>query len=163
MARNVVIHLIHIPSLIVANSRINIISRGVTNDRVTKRIPMLDFLSINQSIIDKISGLIPSMKSWWLNDETLDHLSPNDWYIKEFAKKRIIWNLPPVVVDVALEKLYRNIHLYNLGLHIVCLPRLMTSRWSNKLLKVSYFGVAMKFDENDWPQRNFESLILVIV
>ena len=75
MARNVVIHLIHIPSLIVANSRINIISRGVTNDRVTKRIPMLDFLSINQSIID---------------NETLDHLSPNDWYIKEFAKKRII-------------------------------------------------------------------------
>ena len=66
-------------------------------------------------------------------------------------------------MDAALEQLCRNFHLYNGNCHIICLPRLMTSRWRNHLLKVADLFVTVPIEENVWPESNFEPLILAIV
>ena len=66
-------------------------------------------------------------------------------------------------MDAALEQLCRNFHLHDGNCHIVCLPRLMTSRWRKKLLKVSDLFVTVPIDANVWSESNFEPLILAIV
>ena len=53
--------------------------------------------------------------------------------------------------------------MYSFILHILIVPRLMTSRWKKQLKKVADFFVEILLDAEVWSAYNFESLILVIV
>ena len=91
------------------------------------------------------------------------HLSPEGWYLQVFEQGNYVWTPPLAASDAALENLCRNFHLHHYKFHIVCLPRLMTSRLRKQLLKVRDLYVEIPFDETVWSRSNFESLILVIV
>ena len=62
-----------------------------------------------------------------------------------------------------VDQLCRNFHLHSTNLHVVILPRLMTSRWRKQLLKVTDLFVEIPFNDEVWPCLNFEPLILAIV
>ena len=59
---------------------------------------------------------------------------------------------PPAATDAAVEQLCRNFHLYSSNLHVLIVPRLMTSRLRKQLKKVADLFV-----------ENFEPLTLAIV
>ena len=124
---------------------------------------MLNFLPLHLSANKRRSKVAPYTQSVWNSDIKLDHHYPNDWYGKVFAKGNFNWTPPPAAGDLALEQLCRNVHLHNQNSHIICMPRLMPSRWRNQLLKVSDLCITMPFDSIVWPGFNFEPLILADV
>ena len=124
---------------------------------------MLHYLQMHKTVLERSDGLLPWIKTWWLTEEKLNQLSPEGWYSEVFEQGNYLWTPPPAASDAALEQLCRNFHLHHCNFHIVCIPRLMTSRWRKQLLKVCDLYVEMPFDETVWSTSNFEPLILAIV
>ena len=54
--------------------------RGMTNERVMKRAPVVYFLPIHRSVIERSDGLLALIHSWWLKDKVINHLTPEGWY-----------------------------------------------------------------------------------
>ena len=118
---------------------------------------------MHKSALERSDGLLPWIKTWWLTEEKLNQLSPEGWYSEVFEQGNYLWTPPPAASDAALEQLCRNFHLHHCNFHIVCIPRLMTTRWRKQLLKVCDLYVEMPFDETVWSTLKFEPLILAIV
>ena len=45
------------------------LSRGVTNEGVMKGTPMIHYLPMHRSRIERSDGLLSWIKTWWLKDE----------------------------------------------------------------------------------------------
>ena len=163
IAGDLILRVIHISGRRMIECRVNGLSRGMTNKVVIQGTPMLHYLPIRRSAIERSDGLLPWIKNWWLNEENVIHLPPEGWYSQVFEQGNYLWTPPPAASDAALEQICRNFHLHHCNFHIFCIPRLMTSRWRKKLLKVCDLYVEITFDETVWSRSNFEPLILAIV
>ena len=81
-----------------------------------------------------------------------------------FDKGHVLWTPADAApADAAIEQLCRNFHLHKDNSHVVCLSRLMTSRWRKQLLKVADLFVKVPFNDIVWPQCNHEPLILAVI
>ena len=78
MAGDMILHVIHISRERMISSGIDSLSRGVTNEGVMKGTPIRDFIPLHLSAADRSHKLIPWIRSWWLQDEVLEHHSPED-------------------------------------------------------------------------------------
>ena len=109
------------------------------------------------------------INSWWPDGHSkrgkmgLTHLSPEGWFDQIFDEGNFLWTPLPAAASVAIEQLRRNCHLREGNLHIVCLPRLMTTMWRKQLAKVADLIVTLPFDEKVWSKTNYEPLILAFV
>ena len=126
-------------------------------------VPILNFLHLHLSADERSLEVITWIKSLWSSNDNLNHHCPNDWYGKVFSKGNFIWTPPPAVGEAALEQLCGNMHLHNQNLHVICIPRLVTSPWRKQLLKISDLCITIPFDSIVWPESNFELLILAII
>ena len=136
MAGDLILHVIHISGRRMIECGVDGLSRGMTNEGVMQGTPMLHYLQMHKTVLERSDGLLPWIKTWWLKEEELNQLSPEGWYSEVFEKGNYLWTPPPAASDAALEQLCRNFHLHHCNFHIVCIPRLMTSRWRRQLLKV---------------------------
>ena len=80
-----------------------------------------------------------------------------------FEKGIFLWTPAPATADAAIEQLCRNFYLHENNSHVVCLPRMITSRWRKQLLKVADLFVEIPFNGIVWPQCNHEPLILPVI
>ena len=147
MAGLLILHVIHISGRKMIECGVDGLSRGMTNKGVMQGIPMLHYLPMHMLAIERSDGLLPWIRTWWLNEEKLIHLSPEGWYSQVFEQGNYLWTPPPAASDAALEQICRNFHLHHCNFHIVCIPRLMTSRWRKQLLKVCDLYVEIPFDD----------------
>ena len=108
---------------------------------------LVSYLPLHLSALDSSKGVLDWIKSWWLEDEMLALLTPEGWFDKLFSRGNFLWFPPPAVAGVVVEQLCRNFHLYSSNLHVVILPRLMTSKWRKQLLKVSDSFVEIPFND----------------
>ena len=44
------------------------------------RAPVVYFLLIQRSVIERSDGLLALIHSWWLKDKVINHLTPEGWY-----------------------------------------------------------------------------------
>ena len=163
MAGDLILHVIHISGTRMQACGVDALSRGNTSEGVMSGAKLLSYLPLHLSALDRSKNVLAWVKSWWLEDEKLTLLTPEGWFEKVFSRGNFLWVPPPAAADVVVEQLCRNFHLYSSNLHVVILPRLMTSKWRKQLLKVSDLFVEMPFNDTVWPSSNFEPLILCIV
>ena len=163
MAGGIILHVIHISWTMMQACGVDALSRGNTSEGVMAGNKLITYLPLHLSALERGKGLLDWIKSWWLKDEVLTLLNPEGWFDKVFARGNFLWVPPPAAADVVVEQLCRNFHLHSSNLHIVILPRLMTSRWRKQLMKVADIFVEMPFNDTVWPILNFEPLILCIV
>ena len=78
-------------------------------------------------------------------------------------KGNYLWTPALAAADATIEQLCRNVHLHEDIYHVVCIPRLMTARWRNKLGKVADLLLTVPFERNVWPESNHEPLLLAII
>ena len=86
MVGDMILHVNHISGKRMIGSDIDGLSRGVTNEGVMRVVPIKDYLPIHLSAVERSSKLIPWIRSWWLQDEVLEHQLPINCYAKVFTK-----------------------------------------------------------------------------
>jgi hypothetical protein len=126
------------------------VSRGNLAEGVMAGVPMANFLPFHLSAVERSDGLLDWVHSWLGTDCEL--LSPEDWYERghDFDGGRrntdgvwmpavrsgtFIWAPAPAAADAALDELRKARHKRQDSMHVVLIPRLMTSRWRKQLHK----------------------------
>ena len=100
---------------------------------------MLSLLPLHISVVERSGGLLSWIGSWWPKQDAIIYLTTNEWYSKTFCRGNFIQIPPSAAADAAIEQLCRNVHLYPLNCHIVCIPQIMMGRWRKQLLKVANY------------------------
>ena len=76
MAGDLKLHVIHISRKKMIECGVDGLSREMTNEGFIQGTPMLNFLPMHKSTVERSEGLLSWIASWWLKDERLNHLSP---------------------------------------------------------------------------------------
>jgi hypothetical protein len=137
------------------------LSCGCLDAGVLAGSPMLTFVPLHQSAVDRE----PSLHDWvaaWTCNFSVAWLSPFHWYIAGHQAGRFVWCPPPAAADPCLEQLAVAIHKRPKTLHIVLLPRLMTSLWRQLFGKFCDLIVTLPLGSTPWPHHHFEPLLLGI-
>ena len=163
MKGDLILHVIHVAGTRMIESGIDGLSRGDTSAGVMQGKQMISFVPISQSALERSKNLRCWIHSWVPKSMYLHDLSTNEWHSKVFEKGNFLWTPAPAAADAAIEQLCRNFHLHENNSHVVCLPRMMTSRWRKQLLKVADLFVEVPFNDIVWPQCNHEPLILAVI
>ena len=108
---------------------------------------LITYLPLHLSALERSKDLFEWIKSWWLNDESFTLLNPEGWFDKFFTRGNFLLVSPPAAADVVVEQWCQNFHVFSSNLHIVILPRWMTSRWRKKMMKVADIFVEMLFND----------------
>ncbi len=141
MHHNLSLHVLHVLGKRMQAQGTDGLSCGCLDAGVLAGSPMLTFVPLQQSAVDRE----PSLHDWvaaWTCDFSVAWLSPFHWYTAGHQAGRFVWCPPPAAADPCLEQLAVAIPKRPKTLHIVLLPRLMTSLWRQ------LFG---KFCNNYYP------------
>ena len=76
MAGYLKLHAIHISRKKMIECGVDGLSREMTNEGFIQGTPMLNFLPMHKSTVERSEGLLSWIAFWWLKDERLNHLSP---------------------------------------------------------------------------------------
>jgi hypothetical protein len=128
------------------------LSRGNLSEGVMAGIPMLQFVPLHLSALDRH----PELLSWiqdWVPYPALQALQPAEWYDKghgiqgghydsrglwiptPIKDSWLLWCPPPAAADVTIDELMFLCHKHTHLNHIFIVPRLATHLWRKKLYK----------------------------
>lgn len=140
------------------------LSRGSTYEGVLSGTPMLQFVPLHLSALQREPTLHQWVSSWALTDGIpLCWLSPMDWFQSGHTSPRAVWTPPPAAADAALSELAKAIHKRPHLEHIIIIPRLMTSRWRRLFGKISDLQFTVPLGCSFWPHTQFEPLVVGVV
>ena len=178
---NLTIHVIHVSGDRMIAQGTDGGSRGCLLEGVLSGKPMLDFVELSKTAIERHPPLLDWIRSWTGN-QTLKPLTPAEWFVEAHGicggtvnadgiwipehEKRYqthLWCPPPSVADAALEELLKARHKRTDTFHIVVLPRLMTPRWRRLFSKAVDFSCEIPAGSPYWPSNMFEPLRLGII
>ena len=140
------------------------LSRGDFSNGVMNGKPMLDFVPIGRTVLDRSPSwrkLLESLPPSWVE---LTWLDPQMWFDIPFQEDGVfVWTPPPALANVALERLAEAHQIRPWNTHIMLVPGLWTAKWRKDLTKASDICVTLPFDDNNWPQSTqFEPLTLAV-
>ena len=140
------------------------LSRGELTTGVMRGMPMLEFVPLHLSVLDRRRGPVLKFIHEIVGGEKLSCLSPEQWLLDPHdLDGNYLWTPPPVIADVAVFQLAEAIHIRPWNTHIIVLPGLMTARWRKLLTKTSDLVLTLPFDDEVWPRDvEFEKLTLAI-
>eukprot|EP00986_Skeletonema_menzelii_P013615 scaffold8081_cov83-Skeletonema_menzelii.AAC.2 len=181
MDYNLTIHLIHVAGDRMIDQGTDGGSRGSLLEGVLAGKPMLDFVDLAKTAMERHEPLLDWIRGW-TNDKSLSPLTPEEWFVKAHGiwggkinsdgiwmplhekKYQVhLWSPPPAVADAALEELLKARHKRSDTYHIITIPRLMTPRWRRLFSKVVDFSCEIPAGSAQWPANMFEPLWLGIV
>jgi hypothetical protein len=125
-------------------------------------MPMLSFVPLNLSALDRSEHLLPWIQSWSQDERSLEVLRPEDWYSSHQSEGCYLWAPPPAAADAATELMAKSIHKRYDSTHIMVVPRLMTARWRKLLGKATDVLIVIPVGTPVWPASEHEPLILAI-
>ena len=179
------LHFIHVAGSRMIDQGTDGLSRGDIGEGVMVGQPMLSFVPLHKTALQRSD----SLKTWiisWLNPcltkgEQLEFLDENDWFcrghdvlggaknpdgifIPHFKAGVMIWTPPPAAAHVAIEQLREARNKRTESFHVILLPRLFTSLWRRQLWRVSDLHFELPFITNIWEKDKYhEPLILTFV
>lgn len=178
---NLVIHLIHVAGTRMIAQGTDGGSRGSLLEGVMTGKPMLDFVELAKSAIERYPPLLRWIRTW-AGVRAISPLTPEQWFVEghginggeinadgvwipthEPAYQTHLWCPPPPVADAALEELLKARHKRTDTYHIIVIPRLMTPRWRRLFYKACDFICVLPAGSQHWPANMFEPLYLGIV
>jgi hypothetical protein len=154
------------------------ISRGEMNEGVAAGSPMLSFVPLHLSALDRVPCLGSWVKTWLGNDSEI--LLPDEWFSRghshsggaydsngfwrvKIKEGKFIWAPPPAAADVALEELRKALIKRRSSTHIFICPRLLTTEWRRQLNKTADLVIFIKAGTEFWPADMYEPLTIGFV
>jgi hypothetical protein len=181
MDYNLIIHVIHVSGERMIAQGTDGGSRGCLLEGVLSGKPMLDFVDLAKSAVERFEPLVGWLRGWTGNGSLLP-LTPEEWFVEghgicggelnddkiwmpihEKGNQIHLWCPPPPVADAALEELLKARHKRTDTYHIILIPRLMTPRWRRLFKKAVDFCCEIPAGTAIWPSNMFEPLCLGIV
>ena len=181
MEYNLTIHLIHVAGTRMIAQGTDGGSRGSLLEGVLSGKPMLDFVDLGKSAVERHAPLLDWIREW-TNNSTLSALTPEEWFVEghgiiggkknedgiwipehEKPRQMHLWCPPPAVADAALEELLKARHKRTDTFHIIAIPRLVTPRWRRLFRKACDFACEIPAGSAHWPTNMYEPLWLGIV
>jgi hypothetical protein len=172
------IHVIHVSGERMKAQGSDGISRGSMKEGVAAGDPMMTFIPLHQTAIERSPSLRAWLKSW--GGDKLEFLDPRDWFTRGhdhsgYSEKNpaglvyptirqghFVWSPPPAAAEVALEELRKARIKRQDSLHIIVIPRLMTPEWLKQLYKEADLLFTVDANCPEWPEAMFEPLIIAV-
>lgn len=140
------------------------LSRGSTFDGVLAGTPMLQYVPLHLSAMDRSATITTWLESWASSDGVpFTILEPFAWFSSGHRSPRGVWCPPPAAADAALPEVAKAIHRHPHLSHIILIPRLMTSHWRRLFGKIVDIQFTVPLGCTFWPLTNFEPLVVGIV
>ena len=136
MKKDVRVHVIHVPGSRMIAQGTDGLSRGDHSQGVMRGTPMLSFVPLGRSALERSPALRGWVETWWPSKAVgrLEwHCDPADWFDRCHRRGNHVWLPPPAGADVVCEELGRAIHKRPHTWHLVFVPRLFTARWARGL------------------------------
>lgn len=181
MDYNLTIHVVHVAGERMIAQGTDGGSRGSLLEGVLSGKPMLEFVDLAKTAIERHEPLLDWIRSW-TDIQSLSPMTPEEWFVEahgicggkinadgiwmpvhEKKNQAHLWCPPPAVADAALEEVLKARHKRSDTYHIILIPRLMTPRWRRLYRKVVDFSCEIPAGSPHWPSNMFEPLWLGIV
>jgi hypothetical protein len=156
------LHVIHVAGTRMIRQGADGLSRGDMLSGVMGGKDMLCFAPLHLSALERSPPLKPWVESWW-GDDSLEWLTPDDWFAAPHRGGNFAWSPPPSAADAALEQSCQTqLKRPSSTCNLFIAPRLMTSRWRKKLIKACtfYFYIPACFDI--WDKNQHEPLMIAV-
>jgi hypothetical protein len=136
MDASLILHVIHVAGTRMIAEGGDGGSRGDLTQGVMAGKPILAYIPLHLSVIEREPTLEHWVRSWWDEERgPLTTLRPEGWFEEGQQEGNFWWVPPPAAAEVVVEQLGEARHKRPNCLHITIVPRLMTSRWRKGLLK----------------------------
>jgi hypothetical protein len=162
MAGEFKLHVIHVAGTRMIAQGTDGMSRGDHGSGVMAGLPMISFVPLNLSALERSKELLPWIQSWSQDERPLEVLAPEDWFNYHKSEGCYLWAPPPAAADAAIELMAKSIHKRFDSTHIMIVPRLMTARWRKLLGKATDVMITIPVGTPVWPACEHEPLILAI-
>lgn len=126
---------VHVSGLRMIESGVDGISRGDLNAGMMAGQSIYSFIPLHLSAIDRSADLMEWIRGWAGEESEL--MTPDRWPEGHEGGRTYIWAPPPAAADAVADWLGESIHKRSNSVHVVVVPRLMTSRWRKSLGKSS--------------------------
>jgi len=130
------LHVIHVAGKRMIAQGTDALSRGITTAGTMAGMEFSSFVPLHQSVQNRQDPSI--LQQWieaWLGEGCW--LEPEEWFEPSAMSSSCIWTHPLAAADAALDQLGKWIHMRPSDtIHVVLIPRLMTSRWRKILGKI---------------------------
>jgi hypothetical protein len=156
------LHVIHVAGTRMIAQGTDGMSRGDHGSGVMAGLPMISFVPLNLSALERSKELLPWIQSWSQDERPLEVLAPEDWFNYHKSEGCYLWAPPPAAADAAIELMAKSIHKRFDSTHIMIVPRLMTARWRKLLGKATDVMITIPVGTPVWPACEHEPLILAI-
>jgi len=162
MTGGLLVHVIHVAGKRMIAQGTDGLSRGITTVGVMSGMGFRSFVPLHLSVLERQDG--SAIQDWvnsWAGE--VQWQTPLDWFSSSSARGTYVWTPPPAAADVCLDQLGKFIHMrpYT-SVHIVIIPRLMTSRWRKILGKICDLVFTVPLGTNVWHYSQFEPLVVGI-
>ena len=163
MTGGLTVHVIHVAGKRMIAQGTDGLSRGITTAGVMAGVPFGQFVPLHLDALQR-ETTSPILADWVLSWAGVHRfMSPEDWYCHNWSTHTCIWTPPPSAADVCLDMLGKTIHMLpHTNVHIVLIPRLMTSRWRKTLGKICDLIITVPIGTDIWPLSRFEPLLIGI-
>jgi hypothetical protein len=154
------------------------LSRGCLTEGVMSGTPMLEYIPLHRSALERQPDLLSWIRQWTLCDN-LNPLQPEDWFEHGHgisggtydarglwhptptSDTWILWSPPPAAADVAIEQLLYSRHKRPQLNHVFIVPRLATHLWRKRLYKASDIVFELPPGARSfWPACEHEPLLV---
>jgi hypothetical protein len=158
MEYNIILHLVHVSGKPMILQGTDDISRGCHLEGVMVGRPMLEFVPLNLSALDRSPSLVDWVNTF-LIPEGFVSLSREGWFSAAHANSNFLWTPPPAAADAVVEQLGKARHKRPHCLHIVIVPRLLTGMWRRVMRREADFYTHL-LECGLWPTHCCEPLLV---
>jgi hypothetical protein len=138
-------------------------SRGDLTQGVMAGEPMLKYVPLHLTALDRSPGLEGWIRSWWDDERgSLVKLAPSGWFDEGQRDGNFLWCPAPAAADVVVEQLGEARHKRPQCTHVVVVPRLMTGNWRKGMLKETDIELTIPVGTEVWGKVQHEPLLMYI-
>lgn len=152
--------IVHVSGKRMIECGVDAISRGSKNTGIMAGASIHSFIPLHESALDRSKTLLDWILDWGGSD--VESFTPSHWPIVHRDGGSYLWSPPPAAADAALEWLGESIHKRSSSIHIVVVPRLMTSRWRKTLGKICDLELTIPCGTPVWPAEMYEPVVIGI-
>jgi hypothetical protein len=178
-----ILHVVHVSGMRMIAQGTNGLSRGLFLEGVMVGRDMLSYIDLAKGAIKRQPKLVDYVQSWVRQAlrQEVKVLQVEEWFQEghgilggskdlhrvwipnhESNGRVYLWNLPPVIADVALEECMKAIHKRTDAFHIFLIPQLYSPSWLCMLYKLSNFVFVIPPGSRHWPSHMHEPLFIGI-
>ena len=170
------LHFVHVAGTRMIAQGTDGLSRGMLLEGVLTGKPMLSYIDLAKSAIDRFPPLLEFVRSWTQMPK-LEPLTPEEWFVeahgivggfrddhgiwipKHARNGRLyLWAPPPVIAVVCLEECLKAVHKRRDAFHVFVIPRLGTPAWTRLFHKLCDFVLCLPVGSPHWSLDMHEPL-----